>query len=230
MSERDHPELRCELVHRGRGLDTTSVRLFENRVHVATPAPLANGDQVLVRLSVGAGAPLQLEAHVVSRSAAAELVLGFVFDGEAERMRVRELLDGDRRPAAAATPRLLVVEDSAIISELLVFGARREARLRDAIVDVARDGETAWAMVRRTYYDAAIVDFYLPRLTGAELTQRIRATPSIESLPIVALSVGGETARRTCLAAGASAFVDKPVTPRALFAVLAPFLHAQEPT
>jgi CheY-like chemotaxis protein len=228
VSDRDHHELRCELVHRGRGLDTTSVRLFENRVHVATPAPLANGDQVLVRLRVGAGAPLQLEAHVVSRSATAELVLGFVFDGEAERLRVRQLLDGAAGPAAATTPHLLVVEDSAIVSELLVFGARREATLRDAIVDVARDGEAAWTMVQRARYDAAVVDFYLPRLTGAELTRRIRATPAIAALPIVALSGGGENARRACLAAGASAFVDKPVTPRGLFAVLAPLIHAQE--
>lgn len=226
-----HPdELRCELVHRSRGLATTSVRLLENRVHVGTPVALANGDQVLVRLRVGDGAPLQLEAHVISRSFgdSAELVLGFVFDDDAERARVRELMRGGARDATPPL-RVLIVERSAILSELLVFGARREPGLRDAIFDVARDGETAWTMIGGADYDAAIVDFHLPRITGAELTRRIRVAPALAALPIVAMSAGGDgAARRACLDAGASAFVDKPIKPRALFAVLAPFIHRQE--
>jgi CheY-like chemotaxis protein len=215
------------MVHRGRGLDAAGVRLFESRVHVATAAPLAIGEQVLVRLSLGGGAPLQLEAHVVSRNAAAEVVLGFVFDGDGERARVRELMDGSPRTSMAAPPRVLVVEDSPIVSELLVFGARRDASMREAIIDVAHDGETGWKMLRRASYDAAVVDFYLPRLTGAELTRRIRGAPELARLPVVAFSMGGQAARRACLEAGVNAFLEKPVTPRALFAVLLPYLAPQ---
>ena len=74
-------------------------------------------------------------------------------------------------------------------------------------VAVARDGAEAWELLGRGPRPSALlVDLYTPRMTGHDLVARVRRTPRLASVPIIAMS--GESARRTRPAA--EAFLEKP--------------------
>jgi CheY-like chemotaxis protein len=74
-------------------------------------------------------------------------------------------------------------------------------------VAIARDGAEAWELLSRGPRPAAVLaDLYTPRMTGHDLVARIRRTPRLASVPIIAMS--GERAARSRPAA--EAFLEKP--------------------
>ncbi|WP_248361094.1 response regulator [Anaeromyxobacter oryzae] len=74
-------------------------------------------------------------------------------------------------------------------------------------VAVATDSAEAWELLGRGPRPAAIlVDLYTPRMTGHDLVARVRRTPRLAQVPIIAMS--GERATRDRPAA--EAFLEKP--------------------
>lgn len=71
----------------------------------------------------------------------------------------------------------------------------------------AVDGAEAWELLARGPRPAAVlVDLYTPRMTGHDLVARMRRTPRLSVVPIIAMS--GERASRDRPAA--EAFLEKP--------------------
>jgi two-component system cell cycle response regulator DivK len=117
--------------------------------------------------------------------------------------------------------RILVVEDQEdnrrIVRDLLTA--------TDFEVIEAEDGEQALAAVAKQRPDLILMDIQLPVLDGYEATRRIKADPSLSSIPIIAvtsyaLSGDEEKAR----AAGCDDFVPKPYSPRQLLAKIRQYL------
>lgn len=110
--------------------------------------------------------------------------------------------------------RLLLVEDDADLAAMLVeylsgFGFA---------VSGARDGATALATLRRTPFDAVVLDVMLPDLDGFEVCRRVRADSDV---PIVMLTARGDEADRIVgLEIGADDYLPKPFNPRELAARL----------
>ena len=74
-------------------------------------------------------------------------------------------------------------------------------------VCLARDGAEAWDLLGRGPRPAAILaDLYTPRMTGHDLVARVRRTPRLAAVPIIAMS--GAPADRARPAA--EAFLEKP--------------------
>ncbi len=74
-------------------------------------------------------------------------------------------------------------------------------------VFAAPDGVEGWELLSRGPRPAAIlVDLYTPRMTGHDLVARIRRTPRLASVPIIAMSA--ERAERDRPVA--EAFLEKP--------------------
>ena len=74
-------------------------------------------------------------------------------------------------------------------------------------VCLARDGAEAWDLLARGPRPAAILaDLYTPRMTGHDLVARVRRTPRLALVPIIAMS--GAPADRARPAA--EAFLEKP--------------------
>jgi CheY-like chemotaxis protein len=117
---------------------------------------------------------------------------------------------------------VLLVEDNNLIRDMFSYGIRKYFRGKPGYVTVdhAGDGASAWKLLADGSYDLAIVDYFLPELDGAQLVQRMRAEPRLATVPIVAVSVGGEKARDATLAAGADLFLEKPLVLKDLFATL----------
>jgi two-component system cell cycle response regulator DivK len=110
---------------------------------------------------------------------------------------------------------ILVVEDQADNRRIL----------RDLLVNAgyelieAESGEEAITAVAARHPDLILMDIQLPVIDGYEATRRIRSNPDLKSVPIIAVTsyaLAGDEAK--ALAAGCSAYVTKPFSPRALLA------------
>lgn len=111
---------------------------------------------------------------------------------------------------------VLVVEDNRHVATLIQDGLKGSAR-RDFgggvsfVVRNAEDGRQAIEILRRETFDALIIDVYLPVVDGAKVIQTARTELGLVNLPIIAVSAGGDAARRSALEAGANIFLDKPM-------------------
>lgn len=111
---------------------------------------------------------------------------------------------------------VLVVEDNRHVATLIQDGLKGSAR-RDFgggvsfVVRQAEDGRQAVEILRHEQFDAMIIDVYLPVLDGPRVIMAVRGELGLASLPIIAVSAGGDTARKVALDAGANIFLDKPM-------------------
>ncbi len=217
---------------------TNTTALSESSVLLATDIECDVGEILAFQLSFpGLLEPQSFLAEVLCVWAAdgpdmgQVLELRFEFRDEEERRYIVDIVARVRESGVfRATPahdtgeyRVLLVEDNGVIRDLFAYGVDKYFRKNCASVrvDFADDMESAWEMFLRTPYDLAIVDYFLPFMTGADLVGRMRRHPELHRVPVIAISVGGEAAREACLQAGADLFLDKPIVLRDLFATLA---------
>jgi signal transduction histidine kinase len=123
-----------------------------------------------------------------------------------------------------ARRRLLVVDDvpgnRSMLSELLTTLGFE--------VGTAGDGESALLQLESGPWDAVMMDTTMPVMDGLEATRRIRRHAGWQGLPVVALSANASEAdRNRCLAAGADAFLSKPIDRSALLKLLGDLLTLQ---
>ena len=89
----------------------------------------------------------------------------------------------------------------------------------------AESGEDALSAVRTRRPDLILMDIQLPQMDGYEATRRIKSNPDMKTVPIIAVTsyaLSGDDAK--ALAAGCSAYVTKPFSPRALVAKVREYL------
>ena len=101
--------------------------------------------------------------------------------------------------------RILVVEDDVQLAEMLTEALTD----REYVVNVAKDGQTAWEWVELLEYDLIVLDVTLPKLDGISFCQRLREHHS--ALPVLMLTARDTVADKiTGLDAGADDYVVKP--------------------
>jgi two-component system sensor histidine kinase and response regulator WspE len=110
------------------------------------------------------------------------------------------------REAARVPRRVLVVDDSITVREV----ERQILRARGYEVEVAVDGQDGWNRVRGGRFHLLITDVDMPRMTGIELVQAVRAEPALQHLPAVIVSYKErEEDRLRGLEAGANYYLTK---------------------
>ena len=119
--------------------------------------------------------------------------------------------------------RLLLVEDNLLNQQLATeLLCRRGAR-----VDVAANGLEALERLRQGgpgAYDVVLMDLQMPVMDGYETTREIRNDPSLNSIPVIAMTAHAMAEERErCMALGMVNHIAKPLDPSALYAALAPF-------
>ena len=119
------------------------------------------------------------------------------------------------RGEGAATPLVLVAEDSRVVRSIL----RRQLEPHGFRVVEAGDGEQAVAMCRRERPDVVLLDVEMPRMDGYGVLASIKDEPGMAGVPIVFI-----TARATTedvvegLGLGAHDYLRKPFEPSELLA------------
>jgi len=122
-----------------------------------------------------------------------------------------------------AGKRVLVVDDDPL--NLSVF--ERVLSQAGMKVSVAADGDKAVQLCQSGHsYALVLMDIYMPVMDGFAALAEIRKIEKFQNTPVACIS-GGLRAdiRHTCLAAGFSAVIAKPITGRELLSQLASLLH-----
>lgn len=103
----------------------------------------------------------------------------------------------------------LIVEDSPMMRQLLVFALARVKNLRVTEADDGVDGLRKLASAR---YDIIITDINMPIMDGLKLVKRVRSDPAHKETPIVVITTEGSSEdRQRALDLGANAYITKPI-------------------
>ena len=129
-------------------------------------------------------------------------------------------------PAARFRGEVLVTEDNVVNQKVV---ARFLQRL-GCTVHIAGDGAQAVHACQRQHFDLVLMDLQMPVMDGITATQEIRALPSAaRAVPIVALTANAMVGQsESCLSAGMSGFLTKPIDLAKLQEVLQRFGLAVE--
>ncbi|MCX6559397.1 MAG: response regulator [Candidatus Aminicenantes bacterium] len=120
-------------------------------------------------------------------------------------------------------PTALIIEDNENNLYMMRFIL---AKLGYAVLE-ARDGAAGVEMAKAHRPDLILMDIQLPVLDGYAATRRIRQDDALKAVPIIAVTsyamVGD---KEKALAAGCTAYVEKPINPPAFIKVLERFRQA----
>ncbi|ESQ81012.1 PhoB family transcriptional regulator [Asticcacaulis sp. YBE204] len=104
-------------------------------------------------------------------------------------------------------PYIIVAEDEDALSTLLQYNLEKEGYE----VGIAADGDEALMMIEERLPDLLVCDWMMPKVSGIEVTRRLRAQGETRNLPIVMLTARSEeTDRIRGLDTGADDYVVKP--------------------
>ncbi len=105
--------------------------------------------------------------------------------------------------------KVLVVEDNELNLRLFCD----LLRAHDFEVTGLRDGRDALETAHTLTPDLIVMDIQMPHVTGLELTQAIRGDQTLSAIPIMAVTAyAGQADEDTIRAAGANAYVSKPIS------------------
>jgi two-component system chemotaxis response regulator CheY len=105
--------------------------------------------------------------------------------------------------------RILIVEDSPTMRQLLVFALKR---IKGVELVEAQDGMDGLRKVTGDHFDLALVDINMPVMDGLKLISLIREEESLKGMPIVVITTeGAEEDRQRALSIGADAYLAKPI-------------------
>jgi len=105
--------------------------------------------------------------------------------------------------------RILIVEDSPTMRQLLVFALRR---LKDVDIVEAQDGMDGLRKVSSDHFDLALIDINMPVMDGLKLISLIRGEDSLCGIPIVVITTeGAKEDRERALSLGANEYLTKPI-------------------
>ncbi len=93
----------------------------------------------------------------------------------------------------------------------------------------AKNGQEAVQYAEREKPILILMDIQMPVMDGLEAIGIIRQNPSLQSIPIIALTAMAMLGdKERCLAAGATDYVSKPVKLKALLATIQKYLNPDE--
>jgi two-component system chemotaxis response regulator CheY len=103
----------------------------------------------------------------------------------------------------------LVVEDSPMMRQLLVFALSRVKHLR---VTEADDGVDGLRKLASGKFDIILTDINMPIMDGLKLVKRVRSDPTHKDTPIIVITTeGSQEDRQRAMQLGANAYITKPI-------------------
>ena len=116
-----------------------------------------------------------------------------------------------------ARHRILIVEDSPTMRQLLVFALKR---LKEVDIVEAQDGMDGLRKVSSDHFDLALIDINMPVMDGLKLISLIRGEDNLREMPIIVITTeGAKEDRDRALALGANEYLTKPIQANRVLAV-----------
>lgn len=108
-----------------------------------------------------------------------------------------------------AQHRILIVEDSPTMRQLLRFALRR---MPDVAIVEASDGMDGLRKVTSDSFDLVLVDINMPVMDGLKLISLIRGEERLARMPIAVVTTeGAQEDRERAIALGADQYLTKPI-------------------
>ena len=114
---------------------------------------------------------------------------------------------------------VLVADDEAHIGRIIKL-KMEQGPFR---VSLAFDGQEAVDILEQSdRVDAVVLDVMMPRMSGLDVLEKIRADERMKDVPCIILTAAGEEEyEREARKNGATAFLTKPFSPKKLYALIA---------
>ena len=225
--------IRFEVADTGIGIDPEVIeKMFE---------PFMQADVSMTRVYGGNGLGLAISKELVELmggtiGAESEPGRGSVFWFElplpeiagAGAPRERQLPAAERT-ATAASPLVLVVEDSPV-NRLVAVHVLERCGFRSHVVN---DGREALGALSTQRYDAVLMDCQMPDIDGYEATRELRRREAgrARHTPVIAMTAHAMAGdREKCLAAGMDDYIAKPVRSQTLVEVLRRWIPDEDPS
>lgn len=108
-----------------------------------------------------------------------------------------------------ANLKVLVVEDSPTMRQLIVFALKR---IRGLQIVEANDGVGGLKKLSAEKFDLILTDINMPIMDGLKLVSLIRNDPQYKEVPVVVITTeGAQEDRDRALALGANEYITKPI-------------------
>ena len=121
---------------------------------------------------------------------------------------------------------ILVIEDNRTNLELMTYLLKAFGHT----TSVAFDGEAGVDAALRTRPDLILCDLALPGLDGFEVARRLKATPIVREVPLVAVTASAMVGDRDkVLASGFDGYITKPITPETFVSEVESYLRKPAP-
>jgi len=121
----------------------------------------------------------------------------------------------------------LIVEDSPMMRQLLVFALSRVKQIR---VTEADDGVDGLKKLAAGKFDIILTDINMPIMDGLKLVKRVRTDPVHKDVPIVIITTeSAEEDRQRALSLGANAYITKPIQAPQVIAKVRELLGIEAP-
>lgn len=105
--------------------------------------------------------------------------------------------------------RVLVVEDSPTMRQLIVFALKR---IRNLQIEEAGDGVGGLKKLSAQKFDLVVTDINMPIMDGLKLVSLIRNDPQYKDVPVIVITTEGAIEDRDrALALGANEYITKPI-------------------
>ena len=116
-----------------------------------------------------------------------------------------------------AGQRILIVEDSPTMRQLLVFALKR---MKGVEIVEAQDGMDGLRKVTSDHFDLAFVDINMPVMDGLKLISLIRGEQNLSGMPICVITTeGAKEDRERAIGLGANEYLTKPIQANKVLAV-----------
>ncbi|MEU8587867.1 response regulator [Streptomyces sp. NPDC048664] len=147
----------------------------------------------------------------------------FLCEGEVPKRRTRWAGRTYSRVVSGASGRVLVVDDSKVIRQLI----RVNLELEGLEVVTAADGAECLDVVHQVRPDVVTLDVVMPRLDGLRTAALLRADPRTRSLPLAIVSACSRGEVESGLDVGVDAFLAKPFDPAELVRLVRELIGGQ---
>lgn len=120
------------------------------------------------------------------------------------------------------TKKILIVEDSPTMRQLVKFGLRR---LNNVKIVEASDGVDGLRKLQKEMFDLVITDINMPIMDGLKLLSLIRKDDIYKDVPVIIITTeGGEKEKEKAMSLGANAYITKPVQAPQILSLVEKFI------
>lgn len=120
--------------------------------------------------------------------------------------------------------KVVVIDDEPFILMMI------EDKLRRAGIHVVtlRESRDALAVIRRERPDLVILDWMMPEVSGIDICRMLKADAELRETPVFLLTAKGQDAdKQIGLQCGASMYITKPFSPKALLAIVSKVIDGE---